>query len=162
MWPDAISYLIIRVIYSYLEWTDDEGNPITEPRKVTQYRELRPTLSQAHKACWLGIDFEATNRDPLRPRFTIEDQLLKVWALKEIDGDGMAFEVVQALEKGTTAKPNAGWVELHAVATWQPAWRHPDGMLRFAAKHTYNSATKAALLAELAHRKAVRKAKKVG
>lgn len=162
MWPDAISYLIVHVMYSFLEYVDDEGKPLTTPKKVTQYRELRPTLSQAHKASWLDLDHQRTNADPLRPRFQVNDELLKLWALKEIDGDGLAYAVVQALEKGTAIPPNGGWVELQVVATWQEAWRHPDGLLRFAAEHTYVTATKDALLVELAHRKARRAAKKVG
>lgn len=160
MFPDAIAYLIIRVICSQLEWTDDEGQPLTTPRKVTVYRELRPTLAQAHRALWLTVDQETTNRDPLRPRFTVDHTWLKVWVMKTIVGDDILHTVVKALEAGTPPSRAVDGLELQVVPEWKAAWRHPDELLRFAAKHSYSSETKAAILAEVAHRKAERKAKK--
>lgn len=158
MFPDAISTIIIRVIYSILEWTDDEGNALTVPTRRTDYMEFKPSLTEAHKGLWLELDQKVTDADPLRPRFKVDELWLKAWCLEKIEGPSLAYSIVKAIEDKTPVGRSLEGLEIHAVATWTPAHRHPDALLRFAAKHTYRTETRDAIEAELDYRKAKRAA----
>lgn len=149
----CLATLIVRVIYSTLEWTDFEGNPINKPNRITGYCEFRPTLSQAEKGMWLELDQEHAKGSPLDPRFKIDEDWLKVWALQRLCGENILFEVVKLAENGESTARAVEGIRISACVTWTVSWQSPSSTLRYAAKKVWGSAAKLAIEAELTRRK---------